>query len=44
MSSGLARQTKYIRNTGDIHAHNTLNNWSLWGQGGPAVVVANIDI
>lgn len=40
----LEGKLKYLRNTGDFHGHNTLNNWSFWEQGGPALVVANIDI
>lgn len=35
---------RYLRNTEDFHGHNTINNWSLWDQGGPALVVENIDI
>lgn len=34
---------KYLPNTGGFPGHNMLNNWSLWEQGGPPLVVANID-
>lgn len=40
----LEGKLRYLRNTGDFHGHYTLNNWSLWDQGGPALVVENIDI
>lgn len=40
----LEGKLKYLRNTGGFPGHNMLNNWSLWDQGGPVLVVANIDI